>query len=267
MTFKLLAAFTLMTSAAIHLHASAAEGVSYPAGALYNDSYFAAKKIAPMSYKNLVLAHLSTRFREYGPIDQPFTDEVQKFLGFTVPEFNRIYHARKLSGMRKETESDATIIEKFRPQVTAAFPTSELYLHVPLSLGIVKDGRVATEYKDAANGFEGRYKLDRYSVESLEEFANAEHAWSIVLDPAYFVITVPYAKTEFQREVYDAISLNRPLKKTYRARLVMKITGCKSVGASGVIICTPQLTSYQLFAGENIGEASLVKGASVRLEQ
>jgi hypothetical protein len=269
MNNKIFAAFALATSVACNFH-SVAHAADAPHAAIFTDSYFESQKIAPITYKNLVVAHLSARYRANATNDKNFSTELENFLGYTMPDFNRVYHARKLSGMRTESESDDSIIAKYRPQVMGASPTSEVYLDVTLAVKIVSQGRLVNEYDVNANGLGATFDIDAYPIESGAQFANDDHATRITFNPAKYKITVPYAKADFQRAVYDAVSNSRPLTKSYRARLVLKITGCErnqQSGFRGAVVCTPELTSYQLFDSVDVRADRLMKTATIRLER
>jgi hypothetical protein len=274
MNIKATAALVIISSAAFSgcatdSGATRSSGPGMSAETVYSDSYMESRKIRPISYTNLVFAHLSGRFQEYGAIDKKFTDETSDFLGFALPDFNRLYYARKVSGKGPDAVSDLSVLEKFRPQVVAVSPNSEVYFDSNLSVSIVSRGRLDKAYDDKSNGLVATFGFKPYSETFQTQFAS-DHANAIVLDKENYVINIPYPKAEFQQQVHDAITDNRALEKTYRVRLVMKIKSCrrgkKADGYhSGVIICTPQLVNYQLFDGTVITPARLIKTAAISL--
>jgi hypothetical protein len=275
MNIKATAALVIISSAAFSgcatdSGATRSFGPAMSTETVYSDSYMESRNIRPISYTNLVFAHLSGRFQEYGTIDQKFTDETSDFLGFALPDFNRLYYARKVSGKGPDAVSDLSVLEKYRPKVIAVSPNSEVYFDSKLSVSIVSRGQLNKTYDDKSNGLIATFGLKSYSETVPTHFATNDHATAIVLDKENYVINIPYPKADFQQEVHDAIKDNRALEKTYSVRLIMKIKNCrrgkKAEGYNtGLMVCTPQLLTYQLFDGTVITPARLIKTAAIRL--
>lgn len=244
-------------------------GTGAASGPIYTSRYFESQKIAPIAYKSVIIAELSRRLQVPGAIDAKFAESMAPFLSFTMPEFNRIFHARKVSGIGPDAVSDEAILEKWRPAIIGTAPKSEVYLDTQLSVSIVNRGQLVKTYDDSVGGLKGTFRLDRLAVQSNQEFANDDHATGIQLQPSDVTISIPMAKPDFQRQVYEAISSNRPLDKSYRVRLVLKMTGCergKGQGSDwGTLVCTTELSGAQVFDSKDADAGKLIGAASARL--
>lgn len=239
--------------------------------AIFNDEYLKANKILPISFINLSLSHISSRYQENAVVDQKMTKETTEFLSLTNPSFNRLLQARKVSGKGPDAVPDEVVVEKYKPQVIAMAPKAEVYVDVNVSLEIIRRGELMSQYDDTARGIKVAYGFKSFlSPYSRQEFANQDYAGEIVLNPGDFNLSIPYIKTEFQKHVHDAILSNQPLIKMYRVRLILKIVDCvqSKKGSrydSGIITCKPQLVDYQVFEGSEPRTNRLLKTASVRL--
>lgn len=238
---------------------------------IFTDAYFKAHSIPPLSYTNLVFAQISPWLQESPSVDAKLAKQIITFLALTNPEFNRQVEARKVTGTRKETIPDEQIIEKYKPKIISMSPEGKIYWSVDLNIPIVQGGKRVKEYDEKEKGFTGIISLDSYSQPyQPKQFANSEFAGLIQFDPANISIFVPYSKSAYQQQVFDAIAENRPLVKHYKGRFVFRIKDCKKSQSRHIFIgkvmtCAPELAEYQIFDGPNITASQLVIGANARL--